>query len=330
MVLSKASLFFGLTPLVVQKIPFRPRAILENQRKSLRKFATQKKRPMRKCLARQSALASVLMPSTERPSQLSRTWDKKTEVSYPADLGGSCDQWEAESHPTCKGNSPPAWCKESWCYVDPRNCHLQILPKKAVYQPGALYQTLPLYYSYSTCGATDTWTVGAPDVGQQGCRCIGLDGMPGVMDVKIDGSTVQYPAEMGGTCQAWDAVNHPTCMGPDKADWCTKKWCYVDPCACNAAAPPKSAQFLGDATFQGRNVFWSYATCGETDTYSTPEHQASSKAEIERSCVASQAPPTAQGTVFSKRASTETDAKSGAHGLRTILAIMALCSSLLK
>lgn len=283
-----------------------------------------------------------------------------TQVSYPADLGGTCDKWEANSHPTCKGESPAAWCKSSWCYVDPRECSLPILPKKSDYQPTATYQAMPLYYSYSTCGSKDTWSTDAPDVGMQGCRCIGIDGMPGSVPVMIDGTDVDYPAEMGGQCKAWDEVNHPKCKGNDKADWCMKKWCYVDPCSCHAAAPPKTATFFADATFQGRKVFWSYATCGETDTYSTKEHQTESKAKVKELCSTKPVAPVEKQSDFNKAvygthetaekksdahehgkknsdadkhaekksdAHAPTETKSGAQGLTLVVTVTALCAS---
>jgi len=214
----------------------------------------------------------------------------KTKVKYPADLGGSCAPWDDDLHPSCSSDEDdaPEWCKSEWCYVDPRKCNLKVLPKMAPadtsYQPKAMYQELPLYYSYSTCRSEDTWAANVTDVGIQGCRCIGFAGSPGTTKVAVDGKELDYPAEVGGQCKAWDSGRHPKCAGKDPPDWCLKEWCFVDPCSCNAEAPPKISNYLGSATFQGRQVYYSYAACEETDSYSTKEKVEASKAAIAKTC----------------------------------------------
>ena len=49
--------------------------------------------------------------------------------------------------------------------------------------------------------------------GSEKCRCIGYDGAPGRTNVSIGGAEVPYPAEAGASCEAWDAKNHPDCLG---------------------------------------------------------------------------------------------------------------------
>ena len=49
--------------------------------------------------------------------------------------------------------------------------------------------------------------------GSEKCRCIGYNGAPGQTNVSINGAEVPYPAEAGASCEAWDAKNHPDCLG---------------------------------------------------------------------------------------------------------------------
>merc|ERR1719491_2572047 len=171
------------------------------------------------------------------------------EVKFPADLGGSCQAWDSGIHPQCASEKAPSWCASKWCYVDPRHCHIPVLPKTAPpetsYQPTARYQNLPLYFSYSTCEAKDTWSKALSDVGKSGCRCIGFDGSEGTNVAHIGKEKVEFPAEIGGECKAWDDDVHPDCKGKDAPAWCGRKWCFVDPCSCDVEVPPKTSGEAG-------------------------------------------------------------------------------------
>jgi hypothetical protein len=81
-------------------------------------------------------------------------------VDFPADVGASCHTWEQGNHPECKGKSPASWCSQAWCVVDPCSCKLATPPKTSVYFPESKYQGKPIYYSYATCGGTDSYTAG--------------------------------------------------------------------------------------------------------------------------------------------------------------------------
>lgn len=103
---------------------------------------------------------------------------------YPTDYGrGQCRAWDerllplcarwrgpggpdgSEEPEACRGSSvhwqqrrceflvqpevmPLPWCKESWCYVDPKNCDLAM--SESYYFPGT-----HLWYSYETCASRD-------------------------------------------------------------------------------------------------------------------------------------------------------------------------------
>jgi len=199
------------------------------------------------------------------------------QVIYPADLGARCEKWEAGRHPEClPGGSQPTWCDQAWCLVDPCNCKLPVLPKRYTLAPDTLYRGKPLYYSYASCGSQDHWTKQPPVNGAGQCRCIGFDQIPGTMEIQWkDPSThesqvVQYPAEMGGSCRNWDDDVHPMCKGAgEKPSWCSRSWCYVDPCSCDMGTPPKVTMYLPWATFTGKSLYYSYETCGSNDTFTT-------------------------------------------------------------
>lgn len=204
------------------------------------------------------------------------------EVSYPADLGARCEAWDNGVHPQCKEGQTPGfgneWCGLKWCYVDSCNCGIPVLPKVTDYLADARYRGKPIFYSYATCGAEDKWAKTIPEVGSAGCRCVGFDDVAGDVDVRIQventESLIKYPAEVGGSCKAWDKNRHPLCKSGDKSlPFCEQRWCYVDPCSCKLSEPPKVTMYLPDATFTGKSLYYSYATCrGEdlfTEVYNT-------------------------------------------------------------
>ncbi|CAJ1438706.1 unnamed protein product [Effrenium voratum] len=193
-------------------------------------------------------------------------------VKYPADLGGSCTAWDEVMHPQCK-SAAQGWCSQPWCYVDPRKCDVGVLPTMTTYLPSARYKNMPLFYSYATCGSKWGREDQVAQMGHGGCRCVGLDNMPGSMALNISGKDVLYPAESGGSCGAWDLTNHPQCSGKSQPEWCKRKWCFVDPCSCSLAQPPKVTTYL-DGTMRGKTIYYSYETCGNEDTFTATNEQA--------------------------------------------------------
>jgi len=190
-------------------------------------------------------------------------------VNYPGDLGSRCEAWDDGWHPnSCQEGQMPGkgnnWCAEKWCYVDPRKCKLDSLPQMSHYVPTARYQNMPLFWSYATCGSKLMADPQVETLGNTGCRCTGFDNLPGTMDFKIGVKKVAYPAETGGTCGAWDMEHHPECaVKGEKPAWCSKKWCFVDPCSCSLQHPPKMSGYLADSDTNKRSIFFSYETCGE-------------------------------------------------------------------
>lgn len=115
---------------------------------------------------------------------------------------------------------------------------------------------------------------GSPSEGQDGCKCYmaGLyegrsSTIEGHYEFEVRGVKVEYPKAVGGYCGAWDQGIHPRCKGDDQAEWCHRRWCFVDPCTCNLATPPKHSAMKGvEKLAGGHPVYYSYATCGEKDT----------------------------------------------------------------
>jgi len=106
--------------------------------------------------------------------------------------------------------------------------------------------------------------------GKKGCMCVGFANQVGSLKVSISGSKVTYPADVGGSCAAWDQDIHPECVSDGEnsvPDWCQEAWCYVDPCSCDqkAVRADKKNGYLQKATAGGKPLFYSYKACGSVD-----------------------------------------------------------------
>lgn len=222
-----------------------------------------------------------------------------TRAEYPADTGAHCAAWDNNRNPLfCSQGQVPGvdhgWCAQSWCYVDPCNCNLDMKPKATSYLPDGQYQGRPMYYSYATCGGEDTWSAQreqkakvADDSmcekqdyplqagGKSECKCIGIDGEDGFVRFTVSGTPLTFPASTGATCSAWDFASNPTCAGnsTEIPEWCAKKWCFVDPCSCSTAVPPKLSTYLPFASIRGRPVYFSYDTCGDEDLWTATDRK---------------------------------------------------------
>lgn len=211
-----------------------------------------------------------------------------TKAQYPADVGSHCAAWDYAYEPCEKG----ADCEKQWCFVDPCNCDLDFMPKSSVYLPDGRYHGKPMYYSYHTCKRKQTWGqehdvkktldksmcdtsihVSAEREGKADCRCVGIDGLTGTINVTVWDQQVPFPADTGASCKVWDLESNPLCTGSDAElpDWCTKKWCFVDPCSCSLAVPPARSKYLPYASIGGKSIFYSYETCNDPDLW-TPQH----------------------------------------------------------
>jgi len=121
--------------------------------------------------------------------------------------------------------------------------------------------------NYEVIEKTCAVQVDSSEWGSEDCRCIGISPQPGTTNVNIKGKSVAFPADTGATCKAWEEDNHPDCKGNNPPSFCHQAWCYLDPCSCKTAVPPKTSSYLPDSKYQGKPIYYSYATCGEKDAY---------------------------------------------------------------
>ena len=72
---------------------------------------------------------------------------------YPPNYGlGNCSSFDAALPPYCARTSQfefdesanPSWCMSSWCYIDPNECNVAVVPSPSTYFPAETN----LYYSY--------------------------------------------------------------------------------------------------------------------------------------------------------------------------------------
>jgi hypothetical protein len=122
-----------------------------------------------------------------------------------------------------------------------------------------------------------------PDVtedGTVGCKCLPMNKLVNNTEehvIHIQGSRVTFPPDYGDTCKAWDDNLHPECKPNEarkndaktfvKPDYCTAKWCYIDPCKCDITKINNSAPLhtLYDGRkYKGKDLYWSHATCGSS------------------------------------------------------------------
>jgi len=128
-----------------------------------------------------------------------------------------------------------------------------------------------------------------PVNGNAECPCVGIQQATGQVNVSIGTEVYPYPRDTASSCKAWDDGRHPSCSGEAPASWCATQWCYVDPCNCNAdavGASPKKSTYFPDSKYQGRDLYYSYATCDGSDTFSNAVVAEEDKAAIATICEA--------------------------------------------
>ena len=69
---------------------------------------------------------------------------------YDGNYGNlGCKPHDQGLEPFCDSSFPPAWCFDSWCYVDPANCD-------KVHVRSKYFGDAEIYYSYGACGSTNS------------------------------------------------------------------------------------------------------------------------------------------------------------------------------
>jgi len=133
-------------------------------------------------------------------------------------------------------------------------------------------------YSAGACGA-DASRVSAPrnasgcgeTTGATSCPCINSNGQTPVNGKLITDKPGfkdhQYPIDYGKQCTPHAEPGQPGCQGNYPQGWCSNPFCYVDPCNCNDPLIGLSDYFT--RTTSGKPLYYSYATCGNSDGYNT-------------------------------------------------------------
>jgi hypothetical protein len=166
-----------------------------------------------------------------------------------------------------------------------------------------MYKGHELYYSYVTCDGTDTYSdaevaqkdkdkiasiceapVDEEIYGNSSCPCIGVSGRAGKTQVNISGTPYTYPGDYGTYCSGHDSGLAPDCDSEAPPSWCVSKWCYVDPCDCNILPLPKYTSYIAGGLVKGHEVYYSYATCSSTDTYTAADKITADQAAIPGIC----------------------------------------------
>lgn len=71
----------------------------------------------------------------------------------PSNYGSSCSDWDRDSQPLCGAQpDPPTFCQQSWCYVNATLC------RESSFAMGQSSFFQDTFFSYETCGSTDTWS----------------------------------------------------------------------------------------------------------------------------------------------------------------------------
>ncbi|CAE7523760.1 unnamed protein product [Symbiodinium pilosum] len=222
----------------------------------------------------------------DRISGTSKPPGANSEASYPADIGAHCDVWDNKS---CREDS----CQKMWCFVNPCNCNMSS-HEHPLWQ-GLAWQGHPVYASAATCNNQSSEgkqpsvceAVHKEEVmGKPKCKCIGLSGLRGSLYINISRQLSEFPADLGSSCQAWDNERHPDCQGENQPGWCSRQWCYVDPCSCSVEEPPKVSAYFPRATYGNRPLYYSYETCNSPDTFTFDSHSACVNQETEAKCLA--------------------------------------------
>lgn len=219
---------------------------------------------------------------------------KRTKRQEPF-IGAHCDNWTGP----CKQEP----C-ERWCFVDPCQCNVSSRESAATEQ--LTWEGRKLHLSEETChsppptrGAKGTSpsdgrfcnAYDEESYGDRKCKCIGVEHLKGQVAVEVAGETATYPADVGSRCAAWDAEPLSLCAREDAPSWCQKSWCYVDPCACAIAEPPKVSTYFPSASYRKRPLYYSYETCGAQDSFTPDSSKACVNQETEARCLSLGADP---------------------------------------
>jgi hypothetical protein len=138
---------------------------------------------------------------------------------------------------------------------------------------GAIAQT-SVGLATCQCLGEALWTTYAPGF-EKACSWDWADAGTCQVPTGLASNFTDYPGDYGESCKIQLEPGHAACFDlttvpptekaiSDQAGWCQDKWCYIDPCNCDASDATKSDYFPG-------SLFYSYATCGDKNTYTAVE-----------------------------------------------------------
>ena len=114
-------------------------------------------------------------------------------VAYPVDYGEGCNQHDTTLAPYCADSSgnalpdAPDWCEQQWCWIDKDDCDLPITFESSY------FPNVNLYYSYQTCGTSNSFSSWFQDGNTDGRTLADLVTVrPLVPDVSMSRTNMYY------------------------------------------------------------------------------------------------------------------------------------------
>ena len=140
------------------------------------------------------------------------------DYNYASGYGlSTCSAWDSGLAPYCDTASPPAWCADAWCYVNPA-ARTGSVTSFSSYFTG-------LVYSYGTCGSSNTyndWFVDNAAVHTLDELNVlvttYLRSASNVLEDGLDGDGGEVPTDCAvsyTSCQCTDCVRTPQWLHPD-------------------------------------------------------------------------------------------------------------------
>lgn len=146
----------------------------------------------------------------------------------------TCTAHDSTLQPYCSRTNPPAWCADSWCYIDRANCAGTIY-SRSVFFPG-------LYYSYFTCSETSntflSWFQGGGGSSDSGSgEAHTLDDLVGLM--------TNYAKSISNTLEDNFGEAQGVRFRPRPQNYSLADACHQTGRRPSAASPPRPPRSMG-------------------------------------------------------------------------------------
>jgi hypothetical protein len=142
--------------------------------------------------------------------------------------------------------------------------HLLRVPCSVMSAMSAIFHTVP-WLCVFCCLSGYALETGDPD-----CPCLLTTRAPtpGLNCTVVTTDPGQcYPLDYGSSCKAWDNNLEPYCGAglADAPHHCHAQWCFVNETICRNS----KNHTLKKSMFYSENIYYSYATCGAKDTWTS-------------------------------------------------------------